>query len=1116
LQFANSSVTSFATVQCGGSYLGIDNVTSPTTLIDPCIFQQNANAIFAGPNPYIDITAPPYNARGVTINTTGSGSGNSLTVSVNTFKNGDGITIAAGGAAPTMTTPGAPTVQPGEAESETTPDAFMTSTTLGSSCYNYRTFAEDILGGVTAASPVTTNCNGPATLGQVTLALSAASQTGKVFSFTTSTAHGLAQYALAHVTAGANSYYLSQWDIIQTITNSTQAGATQTVMNSGTATPTAASGTLVYFTGNNVTLPAVSGSYRSWVCVERPGDASYHIIGTPLPTTTRFVDFGATLSANPVVPWYISNANCTAGSAQPQLDDDIVQAGGGTTGITLKFGMTTSVSGTAVRLDNHNAIGEAQIAAVASPSAVAGIYIPVGTFPINSAVGIGGTGIIQAGNLVVNAPVVPVSGTRWSGETYKGTTSGNLPPFANDSPPLITCNSNPCIDMHFFNGYPFYMANLAIFGPSNGNGVLMVSASQFTSKFFNLQFETGNNANDNMGIALFEPPGTSMPFECDWCTFAGGPGQVVDQTWTPLVLLEGSSSNGASGIILKGGNFNRRGIFSKSTDGGGNQVYIDSTYRQGGIIPFVMFENNNGNSFPTLYMNHVHFDTEQQALVAMEGDAGQNMFLTYYIGVANNPQNDGGGDPSEVTGSGSQSIECDGGRLDDDGPNGLFMPCVGWVFDQQNLNATNPITVPGVTTPLLNGNVYYVLPTTAGADLGTKIQTVRAIANTASPLGAIIDITAFSGTQTVANSFWGGTLPSSASYVESIRTPCNLNVVTSVAMVMPTHYSMSNDCGWGLATPYPFGGFSLQAANSFPTSTPVLELGVTGTASFGVYLHGSYRVTCVDPAGTAIASCITVQNTWCQQGCGWDNLISDGGLVDIHGSQAQNSGPYRNSIIGLNGLASAGAKGMQVGDASALLIGKILFDHITCDGVADTTEPTTCMTIDAASITIHSFDGEHCVNCLVVGSARNTHGVKIEAYGCAGTAGYPVTDCVQWSNAFAVDGSVMEAGYTLAGTNVTNLFHDEQTPACTIPTATAAELALYARDGANITSTQPNLCPSTTAGTTVAALPSASTYKGTSIYVTDSTAISAEGQTCVGGGTTAASAFAAGGSWKCF
>jgi hypothetical protein len=787
LQFANSSVTSFATVQCGGSYLGIDNVTSPTTLIDPCIFQQDANAIFAGPNPYIDITAPPYNARGVTINTTGSGSGNSLTVAVNTFHNNDWITVVGGGSAPTMPTPSAPTVQPGEAESEQTPDAFMTSTTLGSSCYNYRFFAEDILGGVTAASPVTTNCNGPATLGQVSISLSALSLTGRTLSFTSTTPHGLAQYALAHITAGSNSYYLSGWPIIQTITDSTHAGDTENVMNSGTATVSATSATLVYFTGNSVTLPVVTGALHYWVCVERPGDVSYSIIGTPLPKTTRFVDFGATLSSNPVIPWYISNANCTASSAQPEYALRQVLTGGGSTSLGLSVALTTPVSGAAVRLDNLVPITNAIAAAVANPSAAAGIYIPVGTFPINSTpIGLGGTGILQAGNLVINSTILPLSGTRWSGGAYKGTTSGNLPPFANDSPPLITCNANPCIDMSYVSGYPFFIENLAIFGPSNGNGVLMVASPQFTSKFFNLQFQTGDNANDNMGIALYEPPGTSFPFECDWCTFAGGPGQVVDQTWAPLVLLEGNSATGASGIILKGGNFNRRGIFSKSTDGGGNQVYIDSTYRQGGITPLVAFEGNNGNATPTLYLNHVHVDTEQQALVAMWGDAGANMFLTYYLGVENGPQNDGGGDPSSVTGSGSQSAECVGERLDDAGPNGQFLTCTGWVFDQQNLNATNPITAPGeiaanagvFTNTQMNlpysfavGGVNFL--TEFQAAFGSNYLTSGAVSGVGVPSGSTVNLASgFAGFCNNASA----TTPCTAGYFQGRATANNTKV----------------------------------------------------------------------------------------------------------------------------------------------------------------------------------------------------------------------------------------------------------------------------------------------------------------------------------------------------
>jgi len=51
--------------------------------------------------------------------------------------------------------------------------------------------------------------------------------------------------------------------------------------------------------------------------------------------------------------------------------------------------------------------------------------------------------------------------------------------------------------------------------------------------------------------------------------------------------------------------------------------------------------------------------------------------------------------------------------------------------------------------------------------------------------------------------------------------------------------------------------------------------------------------------------------------------------------------------------------------------------------------------------------------------------------------------------------------------------------------------------------------------TTVGALPAASSSVGTPRIVTDSTAITSEGQTCVGGGSTKALAFSNGASWKC-
>jgi len=58
--------------------------------------------------------------------------------------------------------------------------------------------------------------------------------------------------------------------------------------------------------------------------------------------------------------------------------------------------------------------------------------------------------------------------------------------------------------------------------------------------------------------------------------------------------------------------------------------------------------------------------------------------------------------------------------------------------------------------------------------------------------------------------------------------------------------------------------------------------------------------------------------------------------------------------------------------------------------------------------------------------------------------------------------------------------------------------------------------PVALAATTVGSLPSASSNPGVIMYVTDSTAISSEGQTCVGSSSNKALAFSNGIVWKCF
>lgn len=61
-QFANSGHSAPQSATCNGSAIGIDNGSSPTTFINPCNETVQGNVAIAGPRPYIDVTAPPYNA----------------------------------------------------------------------------------------------------------------------------------------------------------------------------------------------------------------------------------------------------------------------------------------------------------------------------------------------------------------------------------------------------------------------------------------------------------------------------------------------------------------------------------------------------------------------------------------------------------------------------------------------------------------------------------------------------------------------------------------------------------------------------------------------------------------------------------------------------------------------------------------------------------------------------------------------------------------------------------------------------------------------------------------------------------------------------------------------
>src|ERR1700733_11286813 len=151
ITFPNFVSTASVTVTQSGNNISLTALSSAFlggVVPNPTFF--NSNITFGGPNPYVDISSTPYNARAVTINTTGSGSGTSLTVVSSLFANGDGITVAGVGILPAIATPTGLTVTPGFAGGETVPDAVMIAASAGSAIDAYRIFVCDIFDGCSA------------------------------------------------------------------------------------------------------------------------------------------------------------------------------------------------------------------------------------------------------------------------------------------------------------------------------------------------------------------------------------------------------------------------------------------------------------------------------------------------------------------------------------------------------------------------------------------------------------------------------------------------------------------------------------------------------------------------------------------------------------------------------------------------------------------------------------------------------------------------------------------------------------------------------------------------------------------------------------------------------
>jgi hypothetical protein len=681
----------------GSNFLTVDSPTSPTTLTVggneniSGVLNVAADAVLKGLDPYSDIRQ--FGATAQVVHTTGTGSGSSITVGSSAIPNGVGIVIqgttTGGGAAPLMATPAAPTVTTGLVESETAQDAPMSTGLTGASTYNYKIFARDFNGAKTAPSSVTTIANGlpvsagtctaPA-MGLVNCAISSWTLTGSTLTITTTTANPAVQHAFVHITGTTNNFDAGGWYPISTINS----GTTFTINNVPQFAVSAsggAQGNVAFFSGNHLSWAqntGGSGVTQTWeyfICAQRPGDGSYHIIGTSFPTyvyspfgpaiALTFDDFGTTLSANPVLPWFVSDADCAASSASNGPLVTTVTSGGGTTTLGLASPITGTVTGTGVRIDNAPAFSSAQ-SFVTGNSAM---YIPAvgaASFEINSSLPMALTkiNIIQNGNITINDTFAFPVASNWYSFMSKGQGPTGISFAFNDSA-TISCHAFPCIYAGSMNtsgqaqGATNFIGLTLVEQVANSLLLLVDANWGMTFKFMNFRTCQSSCSADNMGLGLVIRPGAAN-FSIEDSNISAGPGQVIDQTWSPAVYLtQDAPANGGTpgNTQLKNTMWNRRGMLQMSNGGSGVLVRMEDAYRQGGITPLYMVQGINGTTTGRVEQNFIFHDTESQpayTFVCNLSCAGST--LGYRLGFANGVSQDAGTTPMQISGGGGGPI----------------------------------------------------------------------------------------------------------------------------------------------------------------------------------------------------------------------------------------------------------------------------------------------------------------------------------------------------------------------------------------------------------------------------------------------------------------------------
>jgi hypothetical protein len=398
--FATSSVFAQGTVQSGPAYsIPAYGTPGPSTTVGPSNIFTDATlknvyvpggVYVAGPNPWIDITQPPYNARAVTSISAATATCNgtttvSITAGASQFQTNDGIVLE--GCGPSV--PATAAYQPSSVsvtpvmQSGGDPHYDVASAAAGSTPYTYsvatvegvQTSASPLYivgGGVTAAVSATTNTGN--SLGTQTYTVSSMTRTGSQVSIQTSAAN-LASTGAAVCVYGSSDGSFEGCYIVASITNSTTfvVNTGRDTSGVGPVTTSATGGTLRMWSGNLISWTAPSSVVAARTPVQYIVCKGTSVIGMTRPGETQFVDYGQTFEPVPALPPYIPTT-CPSAAGSQYLATTIT-AGGGTGTITIAQAASQSVAGVNAYFDDGPAFQAALNTAIASTGASA-IHIP--------------------------------------------------------------------------------------------------------------------------------------------------------------------------------------------------------------------------------------------------------------------------------------------------------------------------------------------------------------------------------------------------------------------------------------------------------------------------------------------------------------------------------------------------------------------------------------------------------------------------------------------------------------------------------------------------------------------------------------------------------------------